>query len=411
MDESSSAKPRHPWGLAALLTAAMLISFFDRGNLAVAAPVLAPELGLSPGRLGLLLSGFYWTYAAFQLAAGWLVDRIDVRWAYLAGFLVWSFATLSSALAASFTGLLCLRLLLGVGESVTYPASSRILATAFPEERRGRANAMIDMGARLGPALGTLFGALLVARLGWRGLFLVTGSLGLIWLLPWVRFAPSVRPIARASASGPGWKQLLRRRAVWGTCGGLWCANYAWYFLLSWLPSYLVRERHFSLKSMAIWGAAPYLLMAVSSIAGGVLSDRLIARGGAPVRVRKGFLVTGLLLAAAAMPTVLLPRVEWALGGLMLTCLVFGVYASNVWSLSQTLAGAEAAGRWTGFQNAFGNVAGIVAPALTGWIVMVTGQFAMAFVAAGAACLAGAASFWFLVREPEGAGPKDVILG
>ena len=141
----SAAKPRHPWGLAALLTGAMLIGFFDRGNLAVAAPVLAPELGLSAARLGLLLSGFYWTYAAFQLVAGWLVDRIDVRWVYLAGFLVWSFATLSSALASSFTGLLCLRLLLGVGESVTYPASSRILATAFPEERRGRANAMIDL--------------------------------------------------------------------------------------------------------------------------------------------------------------------------------------------------------------------------------------------------------------------------
>jgi MFS family permease len=335
---------------------------------------------------------------------------------YVGGFLIWSFATLSSVLAASFTGLLCLRLLLGVGESVTYPASSRILAAAFPEERRGRANAMIDMGARLGPALGTLFGALLLARFGWRGLFLLTGSLGLFWLLPWVRLAPSVkggadapvrtRPpgralpiIARAAANGPGWAQLLRRRAVWGTSGGQWCANYAWYFLLSWLPSYLVRERHFSLNSMAIWGAAPYLLMAVSSIAGGVLSDRLIARGAAPVRVRKGFLVTGLLLAAAAMPTVLLPRVEWALGGLLLTCLVFGIYASNVWSLSQTLAGAEAAGRWTGFQNAFANVAGVVAPALTGWIVMVTGRFAMAFAAAGAACLAGAASFWFLVRE------------
>jgi nitrate/nitrite transporter NarK len=171
---------------------------------------------------------------------------------------------------------------------------------------------------------------------------------------------------------------------------------------LSWLPSYLVKERHFSLNSMAIWAAAPYLLMAVSSIGGGALADRLIARGGSPVRVRRNFLAIGLLLTALLMPSVLIPRIEWALAGLLLTCFCFGIYASNLWSLSQTLAGAEAAGRWTGFQNACGNVAGIVAPTLTGWIVAQTGEFALAFLGASAACLAGAASFWFLVRASDG---------
>jgi len=155
---------------------------------------------------------------------------------------------------------------------------------------------------------------------------------------------------------------------------------------------------------MAVWAAAPYLLMAVSSMGGGILADRLISRGASPVLVRRGFLVTGLVLTAVLLPTVLIPRIEWALAGLLLTCFTLGIYASNLWALSQTLAGAEAAGRWTGFQNACGNLAGIVAPALTGWIVAETGQFAMAFLVAALACLAGASSFWFLVRESDASG-------
>ena len=231
----------------------MCISFFDRGNLAVAAPVIAPELHLSPWSLGLLLSAFFWTYSIFQIGAGWLVDRVEVRVVYAAAFLIWSFATLSTAFVSSFAGFLCMRLLLGVGESVTYPATSHILAATFPEQRRGLANSLIDLGARIGPAFGTLCGALLVLKIGWRGLFVITGIGGLIWLIPWLLWSPRFLAIeAPQKRFTVGWKSLLSRREVWGTVGGLCGANYAWYFLLSWLPSYLIHERGFSLGSMAV---------------------------------------------------------------------------------------------------------------------------------------------------------------
>jgi MFS family permease len=404
MTSPSTKRARHPWGLLVLLVLAMGVSFFDRGNLAVAAPVLVSELHFSPWTLGLLLSAFFWTYSVTQIASGWLVDRVEVRWVYAAGFLLWSMATLGTATMSSLAGLLSMRLLLGIGESVTYPATSRVLATVFPEERRGLANSLIDMGARLGPAAGTMCGALLVARLGWRGLFVITGGAGLVWLVPWLIWAPRVvaRPESSRQAAQPGWAELLSRKAVWGTCGGLCGANYAWYFLLSWLPSYLVRERHFSMHSVAFWGALPYLCMAVSSLGGGILADRWIARGASPVKVRRGFLVTGLLITAVLLPSAaLLPRIEWAMGGLLLTCFAFGIYASNLFSLTQTLAGPQASGRWTGVQNACGNLAGVISPAVAGWIVGYTGHFAVAFVVAGFACIAGAASFWFLVRDPD----------
>ncbi|MCX6629748.1 MAG: MFS transporter [Candidatus Solibacter sp.] len=411
MTAPPGTQARVPWGLVSLLVVAMVVSFFDRGNLAVSAPVLAPELGISPWGVGVLLSAFFWTYAIGQIGAGWLVDRAEVRWVYAGGFLLWSAATLGTAFVGSFGGLLAMRLLLGIGESVTYPASSRILAAVVPEHRRGLANSLVDLGARLGPAAGTMCGALLVASLGWRGLFLITGGAGLVWLVPWLLRAPRVL-VSTATAkhvAGPSWGQLLRRRSFWGTCGGLCGANYAWYFLLSWLHSYLVRERHFTLNSVALWGALPYLFMAVSSLAGGVLADRWISRGGVPVRVRRGFLVTGLILTSAILPSVLLPRVEWAVAGLFVACLAFGIYASNLFSLTQTLAGPEAAGRWTGLQNACGNLAGIVSPMLTGWLVTRTGGFTAAFLAASLACLLGAASFGLLVREQERVSPQPLV--
>jgi MFS family permease len=383
----------------ALLAIVMIISFIDRGNLSVAAPAMVADLKISAWGMGLLLSAFFWTYAFCQIVSGWLVDRFEVRWVYTIGFLVWTAATFSTGLVSSFAMLLVFRLLLGIGESVTYPATSRILAAVVPEQRRGLANSIVDLGARVGPAAGIFLGATLLNRgQGWRSIFFITASLGLLWLIPWLLVAP--KNLAARSGSivaGLSWGQLLRSRSVWGTCGGLCGANYSWYFLLTWLPTYLVKERQVSFGSLAFLGSLPYLLMVVSSLSCGILADRLISGGRSAVKVRKRFLVTGLTLTAVFMLGVLSPRGELAITSLMIACFTFGIYASNLFALTQALAGAGAAGRWTGLQNACGNLAGIISPMATGWIVQSTGTFAMAFVCAAVACLAGAASFGLLV--------------
>ena len=143
--------------------------------------------------MGLLFSAFFWSYSVFQLAAGWLVDRYDVKHVFSAGFLLWCLATASVGLTTGFGWLLCARVMLGIGESVAYPAYSRILARDFPENRRGLANALVDAGSKIGPALSTLAGGLLVSRFGWRALFAGMGIGGLLWLLPWALAAPSGR--------------------------------------------------------------------------------------------------------------------------------------------------------------------------------------------------------------------------
>jgi len=396
----------HRWWLVCLLCVSLTMNFFVRGNLGVAAPVLVQQLHFSPWALGLLISGFFWTYSVGQIGGGWLVDRVEVRSAYAAAFFLWSLATFGTGLMTSFAGIFCMRLLLGVGESVAYPAISKILAATFPERRRGIANSIVDLGARLGPALGTYAGATLVAELGWRGLFFVSGSVCLLWLIPWKMIAPRIPPQSVLQKQDRiGWKQLLTSRTVWATVGGLCGANYAWYFLLSWLPSYLVNARHLSIHSMAIWGSVPYLFMAGTSLISAQLSDWLIAKGRSAVIIRKRFLAGGLAGTAIFLPAVLLSDLRFALCALFLSCITFGVYASNIFALTQTLAGPEAAGRWTGLQNAWGNVAGIISAVATGWFVEKTGQFSVAFLAASCSSLLGAVSF-FLVRENT-----TVILG
>src|SRR5215467_3454038 len=168
-----------------LLSISICINYIDRGTLSVAAPQLTTEMRLDPKQMGLLLSCFFWTYATAQVFAGWLVDRYNVRWVFGIGFLIWSGATLATGFTSAFMSLLFLRLLLGMGESVAYPSYSKIIAGNFPQTHRGTANALIDGASKMGPAIGTLLGGLLVAGYGWRSLFFAMGALSLSFLVPW----------------------------------------------------------------------------------------------------------------------------------------------------------------------------------------------------------------------------------
>jgi MFS family permease len=182
----------------------------------------------------------------------------------------------------------------------------------------------------------------------------------------------------------------------------MFCYGYVWYFVLSWLPSYLVNERHFSLTGMAWVASLSYWVMAASAMLFGYLSDRLIRSGAAAVATRKRFIIAGLLGCVVLLPVALAPGVNAAVALLLSACVAIGLFTSNCWALTQTLAGPAAAGRWTGIQNAFGNLGGVLSPALTGWLVERSGSFTLSFALASLMLLLGAASYFFLVgREPR----------
>jgi ACS family D-galactonate transporter-like MFS transporter len=404
---------RSQWAVLILLVLSIFINYIDRGNLSIAGPLLmaSPEkggLGLDPARLGSLLSAFFWTYALFQLlgVVGFLLDRFDVAWVFAAAYLAWSAATAATGLANSFVVLFGLRLLLGMGESAAYPSYSKILATHFPEHHRGLANALIDAGSKFGPALGTLVGGLLMARFGWRPFFFVLGAASLIWLLPWMKWMPRAEGAiaqhgAHTAHPPPGVLHILRQRSAWGSFGGLFCGNYYWYFLLTWLPSYMVMERHFSMDRMATMGSLAFLAIGVSSALCGWLSDHWIAAGATPTRVRKTFTVGGLTLSTVILPVAMVNSKDLSMALLFVACIFFGMWSSNHWALIQTLAGPPAAGKWTAVQNGVGNLAGVVAPALTGLVVQRTGQFFWAFAVATGIVLVGAFFYMFVIGRIE----------
>jgi ACS family D-galactonate transporter-like MFS transporter len=387
------------WAITALLATAACINYADRSSLSIAAPALSRELALGDVQLGLLLSTFFWTYTICQSISGWLTDRYPVRSMFAIGFLVWSVATLGCGLAPGLIGLALFRLLLGAGESVAFPCYSKIIAARFPIERRGVPNSLIEAGTKLGPAVGTLAGGLVMARFGWRSMFLVLGSAGLFWLIPWMRVAP--RPTADNARQGPSPSiaQILRRRDAWGTFIGNFCYQYGYYFLLTWLPTYLVRERHVSIESMSILASLPFWIAAVSAVVCGALADRLIRRGASPSRVRKGFVAGGLLLSTVMVPAAITPNLSTSVALLCLSYAAFGMAASNHWAISQTLAGTAAAGTWTGIKNTIGNLAGIIAPVSTGWLVHATGGFLAAFISPAIIAVVGACAWALLVKE------------
>ncbi len=401
-DSLRSRIPASLWVVLVLLGVSVFISYLDRGNLSIAAPMLKDELHISAAQLGLLLSAFFWTYACFQLFSGWLVDRLNVNLVFAAGFFLWSAATAVTGIIHTFAALFVLRLLLGAGESVSYPSYSKIIALNFPPEQRGIANSVLSAGLLLGPGFGMLFGGLLMARFGWRPFFVVLGLVSLLWLVPWLKFMPKKHhaPLTDV-AEAPNLLEFIRLRSAWGTCIGLFCGNYVNYFLITWLPFYLVRERHFSMDNMAKIGGLAYLLGSCFSVFSGWLSDRWLSAGASSTLVRKTFVGGGTAFAGAFIGLALVPNSTLSVIALTLGVIFFACAASNLWAITQTLAGPRAAGRWTGFQCFVGNLSGIVAPAVTGLVLQRTGHFFWAFIIVAAVALFGAVCWIFLVGPVE----------
>jgi ACS family D-galactonate transporter-like MFS transporter len=403
---SPAQSPKLPFDLArvaVLLSASVLINYIDRGTLSIAAPILKDDLHLSPSQLGVLLSSFFWTYASFQIVSGWLVDRFEVNWLLAMGVLVWSAATLTTGLVHGFALLLTARLVLGIGESVAYPSYNKIIAKHFRASHRGRANGLISAGWAGGPALGTLVGGLLMAHVGWRLFFVVLGAASLLWLFPWIKWMPRGAGLVTSTSAKPaGILEILLQRSAWGTFAGLFCFNYLWYFLITWLPFYLVHQRNFSLQTMSLVGGAAFFALAISVTLSGWAADRWMAVGGHPTRVLKTFCGTGLALASISFVIVfLISDHTVAMAILIFSCVALGMCSPNLWTMTQILAGPQTAGRWAGLENFCGNLAGIVAPLVAGIILERTGEFFWAFAITSAVTLLGAASYIFLVGQVE----------
>jgi ACS family glucarate transporter-like MFS transporter len=409
VDASLKDSPRR-WWLAALLTLGMVFCYAQRGTLSVAAPFMMKERDLSPASMGLLLSAFFWSYAFMQVPAGWLVDRFGVKRAYGAGFAFWSLAAGATGFARRLTELAALRVALGVGQAVAFPASASVVAHSFPEAQRGVVTAFYLSGVRLGQALVGAVGALVIAAYGYNLFFLASGLLPMLWLVPWTLFW--ARSERRGVLPGPGATQsmkqgasfadslaLLRHRSVLGIFLGFFAFDYAWYVYVNWLPGYLVLERKFTPAEMGFYSSVPYVAMSVVILLSGLLSDGLIRRGHAETSVRKSLISAGLLVACLIVPAGLVEDRVLAVWLMTASLCGLGIAAPNTWTLTQAVCAKSIVGTVSGIQNFGGNVGGIIAPALTGYIAHRTHSFALALSITGAVLVAGVVSYLLLISR------------
>ena len=384
--------------LVLLLSVGVFINYVDRGNLATAAPLIQGELQLSASQLGVLLSAFYYGYVVAMSPVGWLAEKYGAHRVLGAGAIVWSTATLFTGFVSSFAGLLLLRLLLGAGESAAFPCASKLLAQSVEVSRLGVANGVLSFGYLLGPAVGTLLGGLLMTQFGWRPVFIAFGICSLAWLLPWRRVVIEPRSDGQAvNRHVPTLKEILKQRALWGAAIGLFSGNYGFYFILAWLPFYLVRTRGFSIEAMAWTASWAYLLNAVSALLMGWLTDRWVRSGRTPNLVYKSVMgIFNLGGVACMIGMVMLPTAA-SIATLCVYEVLAGLSSPAIFAIPQIFAGPNAAGRWVGVQNTVGGMAGLIAPVATGILVDRTGHFGFAFGVAAALQVVGFIAWVFVL--------------
>jgi MFS family permease len=387
-----------------LLALMVLINYVDRGNLSTAAPLIRDQIRLTNSQLGILLSAFFWTYVPFQPLVGWLAEKFNAYQVLTVSLIIWSVATALTGLSHGFMMLLGLRLLLGLGECAAFPCISRLFGQHLPAHRKGFANGLVAMGIALGPAFGIFFGGQIMAHQGWRLTFVLFGAISLLWLIPWLLATRTLSREAsetRHAEDEPTFGELLSKRALWGTTLGHMFGLYAFYFVITWLPTYLVKAQDLSIRGMTVIGGEIYLVYAASCLITGWVTDRLIERGVSATWARKTFLVAGPLIVCASMAAAALGDTRSAIAGLFAAGTAFGFSTPNIYAVAQSLAGPRASGKWVGYMNGVANLSGIISPMVTGFLVDATGNFYSAFAVAAAISVLSALAWGVLVWRVE----------
>ncbi|MDA3627476.1 MFS transporter [Saccharopolyspora sp. WRP15-2] len=403
------------YAILAVLFTGIAINYVDRATISVAMPFMSDELGLSDAVGGVVLSAFFWTYAAGQMPGGFLADRLGPRKMLLIASLLWGLSTMAMGLAWGVASLIVLRLVLGIGESPAFPASAQVVSRWFPRSERSFASATFNNGNPVGATLSVPLVALAIATLGWRWAFVLAGALGVVWALVWWKFYREPREHPRIGAAElahiehdqeaevpPGevvsWGQLFRFRAVWAMMIGFFCVNFVAYFFITWFPTFLVKTYGLSLLKFGFYGMIPGIASMIGGWCGGLLSDHLVRRGVSLTVARKIPLVGGLLGTSVIALAVISPSMGVALTALSASYFCSTFAAASVWALPADFAPTPGhVGSLGGIQNTAANIAGIVSPILIGVITGLTSSFALPLLIAGGVALTGAAVYAFLL--------------
>jgi MFS family permease len=422
IDPGMTLAQRRRYFICLLLLLLITINYLDRAVLPVAAKDVSAEFHFSPVTMGYLFSSFVWAYALFTLISGFIIDRVTTKQIQLVGGSIWSIATFLMAFTWSFLSLLALRLLMGAAEATSLPTCNKIVREWMPAKERGVATACFSAGSYSGPAFGALMVGAIASVFGWRASFMVAGALGLLWLIPfaiwfdrpervsWLSAGERDQIIAERTGHIADFDRktppasvfaLLARRTFWGLAITQFCAIYVNNVFLFWLPSYLQATRGLTILKTGLFTSVPYALAVPLSIAVGLLSDRVIRHRGVTGGPRRNVVAIAILCSAVILAAPLVGNI-WLLLALVTISLtsVGAVLALNLALLSDLLPSPRNLGKAVGTVVFFGQMAGISAPIVTGYIIAWSGGYQWVFVTGSVLAIAGSTACLTMTRKP-----------
>jgi len=379
------------WQIAILLCLITTINYVDRQALAVAGPVIVERFGLTNTQFGAITSAFLFAYAVGQIFIGPVVDRLGTKRSFRLAVIAWSIAGMLHAVARGFWGFFSLRALLGLTESMNFPAAVKAVAEWFPRAERSLAVGIVTIGPGLGALISPPLLGWLITSYGWQAAFIVPGVAGFLWLAIWqARFGhPDTHPHlgaaersliqadhAAESAGGElpaderwyGFVRFLGYREVWGLMASRFVSDGAFYFFVAWLPLYLAQERGFDIRAIAISAWIPFLAADLGSLFGGWLGTRLI-RGGMTVNAaRKWIIWAGAVLIPCALPAVFVESAYAAIALIGVAMFAIQMKASSLFTVPADLFPARDVATIWGLFGAVGSFGGMLFVALAGWV-------------------------------------------
>jgi len=407
---------RFRWLVILLLVTNSVINSLDRGSLAIANPLIADELHLSPSQMGVLLSAFLWAYAFAQLPAGFFVDRIGPRKMIGWSLLLWSLSQAFGGICRNLSQFFTARMALGVFEAPNVPSAASVLASWFRREKRGAPISLVFSGGQLGALIGPPLLTTLMLAFGWRAMFLMCGLAGLVAACFWAFLYRSPRDYGLDSADQAeigmddvkrphflfrSWRGLFRYRTMWGLIGGFACQNYVTWIFLSWLPPYLEKTFHLSIAKTGLLAAIPPLFGYLGALSAGLIADSLIGRGMPTLLVRRSMPIVAMAgVTICAFPLCLDPSLVVALALISGTLFFAHLGGTSCWALVTAIAPQRIVGSVGSIMNFGGYIGAAVAPIITGVTFQKTGSFTTSLlIGACMAAVAGCLYSW-LVRKP-----------
>lgn len=371
---ASAAVPRSAWVLCGFLFLATALSFLDRQVLSVLAPSMMKDLNMTNTDYSRVVSAFVFAYTIMFTAGGWLVDRLGTVRGLALSVAVWSLACAGHALAAGALGLGVARFLLGLGEGACFPAATKGAVEWFPPEKRGTAIGLAIGGSAFGSVLAPPLTAWMAGSFGWRGAFIVTGLIGMVWVVGWVvagRHAPVVVvPVSsRTAEPKASWREVFRQPAVWRILLARFFFDPVFYFYMFWIPQYLSKERGFSLDQIGKYYWIPFLALGMSNIASGYLGDGLLRLGWTTRRVRRVLLTVAALVTPVSCGVIFTPNAGWAIALMTLLMAAHGLWICNYLAVISDHFPSRVIATVVGLTGTVGGCAGILANLATGPVV------------------------------------------